>query len=630
MKSFFYKQKLFLIVIPLFCSISYAVDPVAWWTLDEPNGIIAADFIGDANGILMNGPAWTDGIIDGGLSFDGTDDYVDIVGYKGVTGETSRTCSAWIKTTAVSDEIIAWGDDSPGGKWLIRVNEDGALRTEVQGGYIYGTTVVNDGNWHHIVVVLDSDGTPDISEVLLYVDGQLETISDVLDEPISTATGQNVAIGVFTLVQNRYFQGLIDDVRIYDVALNVTQIRAVMGNPFVSQAWVDDDYTSDGANDGHVWGYDAFDKIQDGIGSVGAGATVNVAAGTYVENITLRNGVKVIGAGADETIIDGNQNGSVVTSIGCDPNTLLERFTITNGSGTVYDGSSSGGGMYNGENSSPTVSTCTFINNTSTAIGGAMVISNSMVITDCSFINNSTFLYGGALFIDTAAPTISNCVFIENFADYLGGGAVYNQFSDSFFENCFFISNFDDCSLMTPPELSGGGALLNTRSNPQLINCTLVNNGKQLSNTYCMIGAALNNCNESHPVLTNCILWNNGCDDPVNEITNFDDSTVTVSYSDIRGGWDGTGNIDTDPLFVDPDNSDYHLQDDSPCIDTGDPAYQPVGETDIDGDPRVMDSYIDMGTDETFPTNCMKKAHPDYAKWVEYGKPGCWCYARAI
>jgi pectin methylesterase-like acyl-CoA thioesterase len=74
------------------------------------------------------------------------------------------------------------------------------------------------------------------------------------------------------------------------------------------------------------------DSIQAAIDSASYGDTVHVAVGTYYENITLKNGVAVIGAGASTTVIDGNASGSVVTSADCDPNTRLEGFTITNGS----------------------------------------------------------------------------------------------------------------------------------------------------------------------------------------------------------------------------------------------------------------------------------------------------------
>ena len=67
-----------------------------------------------------------------------------------------------------------------------------------------------------------------------------------------------------------------------------------------------------------------------------------------------------------------------------------------------------------------------------------------------------------------------------------------------------------------------------------------------------------------------------------------------MSYSDIEGGWTGTGNIDADPLFVDATSGDYRLGVGSPCIDKGTSAGAP--DTDIDGTPR--DSAPDMGAYE--------------------------------
>jgi hypothetical protein len=80
---------------------------------------------------------------------------------------------------------------------------------------------------------------------------------------------------------------------------------------------------------------------------------------------------------------------------------------------------------------------------------------------------------------------------------------------------------------------------------------------------------------------------------------------ATITYSDVQGGWAGAGNIDADPLFVDPAGGDYHLRPGSPCIDTGSPAYAPSpGEVDLDGQRRVWDgngderARVDMGVDE--------------------------------
>ncbi len=67
------------------------------------------------------------------------------------------------------------------------------------------------------------------------------------------------------------------------------------GAPPPSEVWVDDDYCASCPNDGHTWGYDAFDTIQDGIDAV-AGSTVHVAAGTYEESITANKSLTLLGA----------------------------------------------------------------------------------------------------------------------------------------------------------------------------------------------------------------------------------------------------------------------------------------------------------------------------------------------
>ena len=79
-----------------------------------------------------------------------------------------------------------------------------------------------------------------------------------------------------------------------------------------------------------------------------------------------------------------------------------------------------------------------------------------------------------------------------------------------------------------------------------------------------------------------------------------------VSYSDVQGGLagvqggviDGGGNIDADPLFVDPDNGDFHLSFDSPCIDVGDNSVVEDGAVDMDGEQRIQHGVVDMGADE--------------------------------
>ncbi len=100
---------------------------------------------------------------------------------------------------------------------------------DVQGGNIIGTTPLNDDTWYHVAVTLEDDSSPDITEAKLYVDGQLETISALAVEPVNTGSVENVQIGTyFAAGSPRWFQGLIDDVWIYDEALSQEEIQAVM------------------------------------------------------------------------------------------------------------------------------------------------------------------------------------------------------------------------------------------------------------------------------------------------------------------------------------------------------------------------------------------------------------------
>jgi hypothetical protein len=94
--------------------------------------------------------------------------------------------------------------------------------------------------------------------------------------------------------------------------------------------------------------------------------------------------------------------------------------------------------------------------------------------------------------------------------------------------------------------------------------------------------------------VVNCILWGNIPDG----ITTFG-TAANMTYSNIQGGHAGEGNMDTDPLFVDAANGDYHLQAGSPCIDAGDNSAIPAGViVDLDGNPRIINGIVDMGAYE--------------------------------
>jgi hypothetical protein len=95
----------------------------------------------------------------------------------------------------------------------------------------------------------------------------------------------------------------------------------------------------------------------------------------------------------------------------------------------------------------------------------------------------------------------------------------------------------------------------------------------------------------SHPHLTNCIVWDNGGTEVI-----LQSGDITVVHCDIAGGPDGSGNIDADPLFVDPDHGDYHLHANSPCVNAGTTV---EGVTrDFEWDLRPFGVLPDIGADE--------------------------------
>ena len=122
------------------------------------------------------------------------------------------------------------------------------------------------------------------------------------------------------------------------------------------------------------------------------------------------------------------------------------------------------------------------------------------------------------------------------------------------------------------------------------------------------------------PAISNCIFWDN-------DVKDLEGCSATYSrIDDCNDVNDTTHNICDDPLFVNPNNDDYHLDPNSPCFNAGDPNYDAEeGETDIDGDDRIMDGRLDMGADEI---GCLSADANEYDDWVAWGKPDCWCYER--
>ena len=323
--------------------------------------------------------------------------------------------------------------------------------------------------------------------------------------------------------------------------------------------------------------------IQAGITAATNIDTVLVQPGTYEENINYNGKLITVGSlfltTADtsyisSTIIDGDLNGSVVTFSNSEDSTaVLCGFTITNG----YR--EEGGGIL-----------CTGVSTNP--------ILKNLIVTE-----NEASDIGGGLYCQSGNPSIENVIISDNHAGSAGGG-IYCSYSSPSLENVTITGNYAvsasggiECDTASPSlkyvsitnnfaEWGGGGMCCLYGSNPVLEYVTIANNYAGMNDSGGIY------CNASNPTLINTILWN---DFPA-EIYLAASSIVTIAYSDIEGGWGGLGNIDSDPLFVDPTIGDYRLswtnfpiQDAtmSPCIDTGDPAFP----LDPDGTRADMGAY---------------------------------------
>jgi hypothetical protein len=225
-KKLIYLCSFILALALVITSISKGADPtlIGWWKLDEGSGMIAHDSSGKGNdGTLQGNPQWVAGKIGGALEFDGNGDYVDCGASLAFNINTNITVACWIKVRQLDKSwqaIVSQGDNS----W--RLHRSGSSNNIAWGTNgllpkdITGSVNVNDGQWHHVAGVYDG------TQKRLYVDGNLDVSSNSTGNIDNSS--YNVNIGENAQATGRYWDGLIDDVRVYTRALTHEEIQQVM------------------------------------------------------------------------------------------------------------------------------------------------------------------------------------------------------------------------------------------------------------------------------------------------------------------------------------------------------------------------------------------------------------------
>ena len=209
---------------------------------------------------------------------------------------------------------------------------------------------------------------------------------------------------------------------------------------------------------------------------------------------------------------------------------------------------------------------------------GMMLFNSSPAVHNCIFTENQANCWGGALYYDSgSSPKFTDCKFINNYSTD-DGGAIFGFNGSPVFRNCLFSNN--------DGTLTGGAITTFGTGTPHLINCTVVGNNA-------LWGSAVYSNNVK---MTNSIVWDNtGQSEAIYTWA----GPLEVTYSIVQGGYEGDGNLSINPQFLDAANGDFHLVRNSPGVDAGDPSFvAPAGAVDIDGDPRIFGTVVDLGIDE--------------------------------
>jgi hypothetical protein len=223
------KKLIYLVsfVLVLSTAGSASAELVAYWKFDEGSGATAFDSSGNGlDGTLQGDPQWAAGKIGGALDFDSDGDYVDCGNSELFDIVDELTVSAWIYMRSVPGDwraIIAKGDSA----WRLSTNgsTQGMHFSFTGGGRNYlradSVTEIPFNEWHHVCGVYDVQ-----NGARIYIDGVEEAVNpDTGGVDVDTF---NVFIGENSEATGRYWDGLIDDVQVYNHALTEAEILAAM------------------------------------------------------------------------------------------------------------------------------------------------------------------------------------------------------------------------------------------------------------------------------------------------------------------------------------------------------------------------------------------------------------------
>lgn len=474
----------------------------------------------------------------------------------------------------------------------------------------------DDSNTAQISIHIDGINDPPIAYNLnmpcgedSYIDISLPA-SDVENDPLTWYIESNPLHGILRgslpdveYLPNSNYYGQDDfafSVSDGSLPSNVASVRLTV-NPGPAIWHVDQ--SAQGMTDGRSW-ENAIRHPQDAMDIIDTGDQVWVADGTYLRKspsddvvLSIVEDVEVYG-GFDGTeitlsqrdfeshpvILDGENQASHVVDMSNADNSILDGFTITRGYAPMFN-SIRGGGIYinTPNNIALRINNCRIDDNFSILGGGGSYVSvgpsGYVAFSDSTFSNNSDGeYYGGGLYLQNGNVVIERSRITHNYTHSFGAGI----YSSAHLE--IYNSLIDSNSALEGGPGEGGGLIVQEET--RIVNSTIVNNySSEPRNGGIGVGT------DSLEII-NSIVWGN-IPDQINTAA----YTPIVIYSNLQGGYPGTGNISSNPAFA--DTIDYRLTVGSPCIDTGTDAGAPPHDIDIT--PRPLGAGYDMGAYEFIP-----------------------------
>ncbi len=330
-------------------------------------------------------------------------------------------------------------------------------------------------------------------------------------------------------------------------------------------------------------------------GGTGTKFQVSITTPPYVLIVRNGAGVLIINSGAtvvNNKIIQNNLNdsqvhecaggGIAIGSLGIIRWAIIKSNLIQSNSCSNGSLTNSGGGLSIFSNtivSGNTIRDNQASSNTQQAFGGGLhfeggdsIIVTDNILTGNVATTNSTSrlgVGGGAYFFrkDSAFIKVVRNIFAFNGvkSSYWSGGSGVGF--DNVNGDVLFVNNIIHNNNYSGSNVCHGGGIYITHSEVEIINNTFTGN----TGTY---GGGVCNRYSEETVYTNNIFWNDSSfisNQEIEIIKNSGEPDPEITYCDVQGGWTGTGNINADPMFLDPSNHWFCLDEQSPCIDSGDP-----------------------------------------------------------